>query len=173
MIWTDERVELLRRLWQEGHTASQIATKLSLGVTRNAVIGKVHRLGLAARAPSPNPSPRVEPKAQSRQTPTPPRPVTKIVRGNTALAPVQLVEQHEDALPTPMHDAKTNVVPIRERVTLMDLREATCRWPIGDPLSPDFHFCGARSPIGVAYCESHAQIAYQPTHDRRRDRDKS
>jgi GcrA cell cycle regulator len=164
MSWTDDRVEQLKRLWSEGLSASQIAAELG-GITRNAVIGKVHRLGLSGRAKAPSsaaPRPR---KAR------PPSHVLRMarpaaVRGNTALARLPVYEL--DVEPEP--ELVENVIPIGQRCTLLELNDAKCRWPIGDPGSPEFYFCGGK-PVGeLPYCAYHARIAYQPGADRRRDR---
>lgn len=167
--WSDERVELLKRLWAEGLSASQIAASMG-GVTRNAVIGKVHRLGLSGRAKA-----AASPAAKPRKAP-PPRPAptvlrspAPVVRGNTALA--QAIEPDIEPFITeaPVVAPVDVVVPISERVTIMELRESMCRWPLGDPTSADFRFCGSRTVTGLPYCAHHCSIAYQPP-DRRRDR---
>lgn len=166
MSWTDERVELLKKLWGEGLSASQIASELG-EVTRNAVIGKVHRLGLSGRAKAaPAPArPRTKPNRPEGQDARPQRPATI---GNTALAP-DLEEAPEEA-PAPAPVASDNVVPMAQRCTIMNLTETTCRWPIGEPGTEAFHFCGSKSNAGMPYCAQHARIAYQPVQDRRRDR---
>jgi GcrA cell cycle regulator len=143
MGWTDERVEMLKRLWLEGHSASQIAKQLG-GVTRNAVIGKVHRLGLSGRAaPS-------QPSRQVLRTPRPPRP-----------APVHHQAQRRvEARPLPVPQA---VVYPEEpgSATVLTLGAHMCKWPIGDPSTDDFTFCGRRINEG-SYCVEHARVAYQP-----------
>jgi GcrA cell cycle regulator len=165
MGWTDERVELLKKLWAEGLSASQIAAELG-GVTRNAVIGKVHRLGLSGRAKAPSsaiPRPR-KPRAASTGI----RMSRPAARGNTALARQAIVayDLETEAEPEPLE----NIVPIGQRCSLLELSDAKCRWPIGDPGATDFFFCGGR-PVGeLPYCAYHARIAYQPVADRRRDR---
>ena len=164
MGWTEERVELLKKLWADGLSASQIAGRLG-GITRNAVIGKVHRLGLAGRATT---SRMRSPRLRHRigQTPMRPAPAARIqyrTHGNTALKPVFApVEQRMPALalvPSPIEDL--NIPPVL-RVNLLDLKECMCRWPIGDPQSDDFHFCGRHKASGGSYCEHHARIAFQP-----------
>jgi GcrA cell cycle regulator len=160
MNWTDERVELLRKLWSEGLSASQIAAQLG-SVTRNAVIGKVHRLGLSGRAKSPSssvPRPRKTRPAQHMMRIS--RPVS---RGNTALA--HAFEMEVEADPVPFD----NVVPMSQRKTLLELTEETCHWPVGDPGSTDFFFCGGKSLASLPYCAHHSRIAYQPATDRRRN----
>lgn len=180
MQWTEERVELLKKRWAEGLSASQIAAELG-GVTRNAVIGKVHRLGLSGRAKSaPSGVSRLRAKpAQTVRRPQASAPRETSygvhggggggVHGNVALA---------SAAPAPRPTPAPRVVPIGlvetalvcERVTIMELRENMCRWPLGDPSQTDFRFCGGRCSPGDPYCTHHASIAYQPAHDRRRER---
>lgn len=174
MTWTDERVELLRKLWTDGLSASQIAAELG-GVTRNAVIGKVHRLSLSGRAkPASTPVARTRKAtvATSRPAAGASRPQTfsrPLVAGNTALKPIA----HPIAEPrrvTRQVEPAEVVVPISLHATILTLTEQTCKWPNGDPSSEDFHFCGQRSKSGVPYCEYHSRIAYQPVQERRRDR---
>jgi len=188
MSWTDERVELLRKLWNQGLSASQIAAELNHGITRNAVIGKVHRLGLSGRAKTPS-APSSRPRKVTR---APSHPLTHssgrtsaagsyssvsagggggrgAVRGNLALA------ASAETMLSPVIDYDVQpfeevVVPMSERITIMELRETTCRWPFGDPASIDFRFCGGNSPVGTPYCAFHSRIAYQPSNDRRRNK---
>jgi GcrA cell cycle regulator len=169
MSWTDERVELLRKLWMDGLSASQIAAELANGITRNAVIGKVHRLGLSGRVKSapPTTAPRARPAAPRQQRPPAARPVGLATRGATALA--LQPEAFAAAAPRPVEEV---VIPISERVTIMELREGMCRWPLGDPSTPDFRYCGGRSDIGAPYCVAHSRMAYQPAQDRRRERER-
>jgi len=168
MSWTDERVELLRKLWLEGLSASQIASELANGITRNAVIGKVHRLGLSGRVKA-----QAAPAARVRIKQ--PQPVvaqraaaSTMVRGNVALAlksePVEFIIEKPVTEPV--------VIPMSERVTIVELKESMCRWPHGDPTSVEFRYCGARKTPGAEgpYCSYHARMAYQPVQDRRRDR---
>ncbi|WP_034991493.1 GcrA family cell cycle regulator [Beijerinckia mobilis] len=188
MSWTDERVELLRKLWLDGLSASQIAAELAGGLTRNAVIGKVHRLGLSGRTKNGTASEDEEPVEAAVQempeqqvetaiapqteihtaavTPTVAPPVMQMVIGNTVVA----VEPEAEAAPVPEPLPKIDViVPLSERVTILELRESTCRWPIGDPTQPEFRFCGAyKMPGSGPYCAHHSRIAYQPQQDRRR-----
>lgn len=171
MAWNDERVELLKKLWAEGLSASQIAGRLG-NVTRNAVIGKVHRLGLSGRATT------------SRMKSMRPRPrANAVVPNTTALAKrngksrfgasgnsaVRALYQ-PDAEPyvSPVEEL---VIPLAERKTIQTLSECSCRWPIGDPQLADFHFCGKDKVMGLPYCEFHARRAFQPPQPRRRDRE--
>ncbi len=168
MSWNDERVELLKKLWNEGLSASQIAAELG-GVTRNAVIGKVHRLGLSGRAKAPSqasqPRPR-KPAAASVRSAA--RAVSSPqIRGNVALAAQPRLEAYVETEPALREDV---VVPMSRRVKIMELREAMCRWPMGDPLDPDFVYCGADCEFGKPYCTYHAAIAYQPALERKRAR---
>jgi GcrA cell cycle regulator len=158
LTWSDDRVEQLKKLWEAGLSASQIAAELG-NVTRNAVIGKVHRLGLSGRAKSPSTAAPRQRKARPAQMMRVSRPMA---RGNTALAQAFEVELEPDPI------AYDNVVPMSQRLTLLELNEATCHWPVGDPSSPEFFFCGGKSLAGLPYCAYHSRVAYQPAGDRRR-----
>ncbi len=167
--WTDERVELLKKLWTDGLSASQIAAELG-NVTLNAVIGKVHRLGLSGRAKDAKPNssaaaarPRKATRAPSAPAPIPPQ----AHNNNVVIAPIALQPITQEPAVFVEEDM---AVPVSERVTIMDLRESMCRWPMGDPTKPEFRFCGARSITGLPYCTHHARIAYQPVTDRKRER---
>jgi GcrA cell cycle regulator len=160
MSWTDDRIEALKHHWMEGKSASQIASLLGDGLSRNAVIGKVHRLGLAGRAKSPG-------LASSRPRPSAPSPVApRMTRGATALAiaPEVLTDAEPEAF-------ESVVVPMSLRVTIVELKEAMCRWPLGDPASSEFRYCGSPAASGP-YCAYHGSLAYQPAHERRRERDR-
>lgn len=153
--WTTEAVNELKKIWGEGHSASQIAAKLGGmrgGPTRSAVIGKVHRLGLGGRPTKSRSTMIRRPKPAPRKPP--PRPVrqpTAVERVFAALAvePVPVVEEI--------------VIPLAERKVLDQLGDADCRWPIGDPQAPDFHFCAKSKVTGLPYCEFHVARAYQVT----------
>ncbi len=150
MGWTDERVELLKKLWLDGLSASQIAKQLG-GVTRNAVIGKVHRLGLSGRATPSQPA-RVAFKA-----PRPARPA--------APAAPRRMEAREvvRAEPRPIvYDEQPG------SATVLTLGAHMCKWPIGDPSADSFTFCGKRTDGDIPYCQHHAQVAYQPAQSRKR-----
>jgi len=157
MSWTDERVEQLKRLWSEGMSASHIAKALG-GVTRNAVIGKVHRLGLSGRAKSPSSSAPRPRKARSGGHML--RVSRPSIRGNTALA------YDFDVDPEP----ELIEIPVEQRKTLLQLNEHTCRWPIGDPGSAEFFFCGGDAVNELPYCSYHSRVAYQPAGERRREK---
>lgn len=166
MSWTDERVELLKKLWTEGLSASQIASRMG-GVTRNAVIGKVHRLGLSGRA---TPTRTARPRPRRARAPSHPSGQTMFrSSGNTALKVQQEMEPEAapEPEPTPIREIE---IPPGERRTILTLTEHTCKWPIGDPGDEEFHFCGRKPQAGMPYCPHHARIAYQPVQDRRRQR---
>ena len=146
MSWTEERVSLLTKLWGEGHTAAEIAKQLG-GVTRNAVIGKAHRLKL---------SNRVSPIQQNK------KPANRNVERKPAKKVAAVPVQKQSSVEISEVEAVT-----RERVAngelydLMDLKPRMCRWPCGDPKHKDFGFCGDNAMPGLPYCEEHAKIAYQ------------
>lgn len=177
--WTDERVELLKKLWGDGLSASQIAAQLG-GVSRNAVIGKVHRLKLSGRAKSVSSgAPKVKRSTTTRSS-SPQRgnyggggggsrtmtTVTHAV-GATVMKSEVGALAYADLDRRPIEDV---VVPISKNLTLVELNENTCKWPQGDPLSEDFHFCGHQSEENSPYCKYHAKLAFQPTSDRKRIR---
>jgi GcrA cell cycle regulator len=140
--WTDERAALLTKLWADGLSCSQIAAELG-GVTRNAVIGKVYRLGLSGRAKSPSSSSPRPRKARSSDVLRPIHP--------TRRAPAARVPAPSDL-----------EIPIEQRKTLLQLTKKTCHWPIGDPGSGDFFFCGAEPHRAYPYCSRHCRVAFQP-----------
>ncbi|AWB19883.1 GcrA cell cycle regulator [Methylobacterium currus] len=158
--WTKERVELLKRLWSDGRSASQIAAEIG-GVSRNAVIGKVHRLGLAGRVLKSNgaaPAVGRRPRSEAESAPVAETP-SVLAPAPPALALVQAAPPCTEV-----------ALPESARVTIMELREFMCRWPMGDPSTPDFRFCGDRAITGLPYCTHHSRIAYQPAAERKRDR---
>ncbi|TQS71542.1 GcrA cell cycle regulator [Rhodobacteraceae bacterium] len=199
MSWTDERVETLKKMWAEGQSASQIAKELG-GVTRNAVIGKVHRLGLSNRtgaagaepaaakpaAPAPEAKPSAAPKAAPAPEPTraaPPEPAAKPdveeEEEEVVAAPTpprrQIIPAGQPLPPQPSAneispEALARVGEIEKhakKIGLMELTERTCKWPIGDPATDDFWFCGLPSQAGKPYCEAHVGVAFQPMSSRR------
>src|SRR5258707_13202201 len=136
MAWNDERVDLLKKMWYDGLSASQIAGRLG-GVTRNAVIGKVHRLGLSGRATTSRmKSHRPRARTQSPRRLMKPR-FANI--GTPALRQLYLGDTEPYTPP-----AEELVIPLNERKSIQTLTEACCRWPIGDPQLQDFHFCGRK-----------------------------
>jgi GcrA cell cycle regulator len=167
LSWTEERVALLRRLWEDGQSASKIAAQLG-GVTRNAVIGKVHRLGLSGRLKAGE-----EATVAAAKTVEVEKLVAAVAAAPEPVAPVshRPTPAFPPAAPAIRPAAVDPVaIPASQRVTIMDLRESMCRWPLGDPTTPEFRFCGARSITGLPYCTHHAEIAYQPAAERKRDR---
>lgn len=184
MSWTDERVEILKKMWGEGQSASQIAKELG-GVTRNAVIGKVHRLGLSNRAGSagakaaakekapkaeakkPAPAPTAKPQPKTESAAPPPQPK---VAGRRAIIPAgqPLPPQPSANEISPEALAKVNEVEKKsKKIGLMELTERTCKWPVGDPATEDFWFCGLPVKSGKPYCEAHVGVAFQPMSSRR------
>lgn len=206
MSWTDERIETLRKMWDSGMTATQIAEELG-GVSRNAVIGKAHRLGLASRpspvkpnapeakaaapaaetapAPRPAPAPKPAPAAaapERRETApaaAPAQPVTPKADGPVlrSVGPGGFIRQNPGEQTPPIAPAPPRrLVPakpskeIEGKTTLLDLNDKICKWPLGHPGEPDFHFCGDKVNPGFPYCVAHCGHAYQaqlPRRDRR------
>ena len=204
MAWTDERIERLKTLWGQGMTASQIAEELG-GVSRNAVIGKAHRLGLEAR-PSPvrpnEPAAAVgaaeqpeteavdEPEPEPAGDPEPvaeeaaPAPISAAPEPAVAPAPVMrsigpggFARQGPGDQQAPITPAPPRrLVPAKPsadmagKTSLLELSDKICKWPIGHPGEPDFHFCGQKVNPGFPYCLDHCSVAYQaqlPRRDRR------
>lgn len=197
MSWTDERIDQLKRMWEKGMTASQIADELG-GVSRNAVIGKAHRLGLQSR-PSPvkaNEAPRRKPvpkkaepsptetrvtaspadspaeverplpasSAPAASAPPAPPPQPRIV----SIGPGGFMRQGPGDQQAPIPPAPPRrLVPakpspeIADKTSLLDLTEKICKWPMGHPGEPDFHFCGEKVNPGFPYCVEHCGRAYQ------------
>ena len=185
MSWTDDRVETLKKMWGEGQSASQIAKELG-GVTRNAVIGKVHRLGLSNRAttgtaakaePKAKPAPKAEPKAKAA-----PKADGPIMQTQSATPPKQSLPARKQIIPagqplppqpsaneiSPEALAKVNEIEKKaKKIGLMELTERTCKWPVGDPATENFWFCGLPVKQGKPYCEAHVGVAFQPMSARR------
>ncbi len=194
MAWTDEMVEELKRLWDEGVTTGEIGRRLN--ISKNSIVGKVHRLGLSGR-PSP-----IKKKGESKgepQTPTTPTkektpkkealktspkeakedPIAKetspkIEKKIVAPKPEKKIVVEQEALINEEDDIKLaksiaiQATPIntpnKEFLSLTDLDNHTCRWPIGDPKDENFHFCGRKVRLGQTYCEEHSAVAYvKPT----------
>ncbi|HYI49832.1 MAG TPA: GcrA family cell cycle regulator [Allosphingosinicella sp.] len=221
MSWTDERIDRLKELWTQGKTASHIAEELG-GVSRNAVIGKAHRLGLQSR-PSPvkpnEPAPKAKTKARDKagtaaaSAPSEPKPAAEappapweddetaadaapadaeasegsgaepaagpaepqpVVR---SIGPGGFVRQGPSDQQAPIPPAPPRrLVPakpspeVADKTGLLDLNERICKWPIGHPGEPDFHFCGRNANPGFPYCVEHCGVAYQaqlPRRDRK------
>jgi len=160
MPWTEDRVETLKKLWTEGLSASQIANRLG-EVTRNAVIGKVHRLGLSGRATTSRIK-SVRPRKRAARANKQSRPL-RFGAPRTPFPPGAIPPGEQS-----FELAEELVIPPGERKYITTLTETSCRWPIGDPTHDDFHFCGKDKQGGMPYCEFHAQRAYQPAQPRRR-----
>ncbi|MFV0383048.1 GcrA family cell cycle regulator [Paracoccus sp. (in: a-proteobacteria)] len=194
MSWTDERVETLKRMWGEGQSASAIAKELG-GVTRNAVIGKVHRLGLSNRSEEPEQAaattaPAAEKKPEKKPAATKPQPAAEPVEARAepaapeepatqpAFSPAPRRQIVPAGQPLPPQPSANEISPetlatAREiekksrKLSLMELTERTCKWPIGDPATDRFWFCGLPSQPGKPYCETHVSVAFQPMSSRR------
>ena len=202
MSWTEERIERLKQMWHEGATASEIAEKLG-GVSRNAVIGKAHRLGLEARpspvkpgeegaasaaakpakkAEQPTPKPAAEkpqpaPQAQAPQPqPQRARPTSDNIQYRS-VGPGGFIRQGPGDQQAPIPPAPPRrLVPakpipeVADKTSLLELNDRICKWPMGHPGEPDFHFCGEQANPGYPYCVAHCGVAYQaqlPRRDRR------
>ncbi len=211
MSWTDERIETLTKMWEGGATASQIADELG-GVSRNAVIGKAHRLGLKAR---PSPVKANEPKPAPERREAEPRPTPKSAKPARSTASVEHEPGDEESAFSAASEIPSQPLPNREsdrprvvsvgpggflrqgpgdqqapippapprrlvpakpspeiadKTSLLDLNERICKWPIGHPGEPDFHFCGKQANPGFPYCVAHCGVAYQaqlPRRDRK------
>lgn len=182
MNWTEERISLLKRLLSEGKPAREIATILGEGVTRNAVIGKINRMKIAARKKASAGSKTPEPKkpTASKKAPKVPSPPRKPARSAATPPPPPPPPPAAELLPKP-EESREPVSPplIREPDVDEDVDEDVkgaslfgsggCKWPIGHPGEEDFHFCGERRYGTLPYCKSHADEAYQMA-DRRRGR---
>ena len=160
MAWTDEMVEDLKRMWHEGLTTGEIGKRL--GVSKNSIVGKVHRLNLSGR-PSPikkkeedgisaQPQKPKEEKKAAKSAPAPEPEAKTAVKENTAAK-----QESRSFCPTAEERGKSG------KTMLTDLDNHTCRWPLGDPKDENFHFCGKKVKIGQTYCEEHANIAYVKT----------
>lgn len=157
MSWTDERIDQLKQLWEKGLTASQIADKLAGGISRNAVIGKAHRLGLKAR-----PSPVKSGEGGVVETPVAePRPVAAA----PVAAPVAEAPRPKPVAARPV--AAPTGGSSSGKTSLLDLSDKICKWPIGHPGEADFHFCGKPAQPSFPYCGEHCAVAYQAQLPRR------
>ncbi len=193
MAWNDERVAILKKMWLEGNSASEIAKALG-DITRNAVIGKVHRLGLSNRDTSlsksgANPTkaiknakrgrpPKVNQEPKKRGRPQKPRGPTDLSEktndddqpnspsGESKLSRKSTLEVVSDL----SEETIKNLLKVEmksKKISLMELTERTCKWPIGDPATDTFWFCGHESEPGKPYCKTHISIAFQPITQRR------
>ena len=203
MSWTEERIERLKKMWHDGATASQIADELG-GVSRNAVIGKAHRLGLEQRpspvkpgeekevkkpaaapaAAAPKASPKAEAPKPTAAAPTaaPSAPQSASPRSGPeiqyrSIGPGGFIRQGPGGQQAPIPPAPPRrLVPakpspeVADKTSLLELNDRICKWPIGHPGEPDFHFCGDQVNPGFPYCVQHCGVAYQaqlPRRDRR------
>lgn len=196
MSWTDERVEKLKKMWADEHSASEIAKELG-GVTRNAVIGKVHRLGLSNRATSNRgATAKAAPKERVAAAAPKPAPKPAAAKAKPAAPSVPAVKEEVelDENGIPISAARRAIIPAGQplppqpsaneispealakvsevektakRISLMELTEKTCKWPVGDPATDDFWFCGLAVQQGKPYCEAHVGVAFQPMSSRR------
>ncbi len=211
MSWDHERVEKLKILWQEGRSASQIAKELGDGVSRNAVIGKIHRLGLSDRTNSKKveqdkilknsaghttatkKSKKNKPGEtdtsnetnhssinRNKQSQTNTKPSTNVrdkVAKNSEVDDVEnelAASNGDEQINTQNSEIDANAFATMKelekkakKLTLMELTERTCKWPIGDPATDQFWFCGHPSESGKPYCDTHVSIAFQPVSSRR------
>ena len=201
MSWTEDRIERLKKMWHEGATASQIADELG-GVSRNAVIGKAHRLGLeqrpspvkpgdekelrkpapAAAAPAPKPAKAEAPRtAAPSPAPAAATPHSAPHRSSAqemqyrSIGPGGFIRQGPGEQQAPIPPAPPRrLVPakpspeVADKTSLLDLNDRICKWPIGHPGEPDFHFCGQAANPGFPYCVEHCGVAY-PAQLPRRD----
>jgi GcrA cell cycle regulator len=180
MSWTDERVEILTKMWAEGNSASQIAKELG-GVTRNAVIGKVHRLGLSNRATtttsnkseskaksSPKSSSRAKQKSRKVDVAEPKSDNVTSLRRQIIPAGQPLPPQPSANEISPEALARVSEIEKKaKKLSLLELTEKTCKWPVGYPATEDFWFCGLATQSGKPYCEAHVGVAFQPMNSRR------
>lgn len=163
MAWTEDRVETLSKLWADGLSASQIA-KILGGVTRNAVIGKVHRLGLSGRAKPSRPKP-AKPAVAARQkaTPKPARTTAKATAAETK-SKIKTTAQ----LPATIEQPPLKAKPLKDGTyaTILTITDHMCKFPIGDPKADEFRFCGRKTEPDEPYCTPHSMVAYQPSRRR-------
>ncbi len=159
MSWTDERVATLKKLWSQGKSASEIADVLG-GVTRNAVIGKAHRLGLSGR-PSPIKKKKITKAAPKKKTiPAKEKPKKTTTETEKSSSPSKKEIKLPIAPPTFIEE---KIVHDGELISILDLTERVCRWPIGDPKEGEFGFCGADCDPAHPYCAPHMTMAFQAT----------
>jgi GcrA cell cycle regulator len=197
MAWNDERVAILKKMWLDGNSASEIAKELG-NITRNAVIGKVHRLGLSNRDTNISKSgatptkaiknakrgrpPKVNQEPKKRGRPQKPKGPTdfreKINDADQSIgSSTNSKLSHESNLEVVSdlsEETIKNLLKVEmksKKISLMELTERTCKWPIGDPATDTFWFCGHESEPGKPYCKTHISIAFQPISHRRSRRE--
>lgn len=162
IIWTPERVQKLIELWTAGRSASEVSRAFGGIVSRSAVIGKVHRLGIQRGAKT-----RHSPRSGNPRVPRTQGPKTFIARSLGSPVAVWAKGRFPAQITVDVDIAPTVVdepAPIEQRKTIATLTNACCRWPVGEPSDPEFHFCGATRIPGLPYCEPHAKRAYTPTY---------
>jgi len=169
MGWTEQQIETLKKMWGNGYSANDIAKNLGGGVTRNAVIGKAHRLKLSAGAASARPS--VEHPSKTAGVVV--AKINKISKRRPMLRGIASAQVSEMPQRTTAIIRQPVLRPIEtarrsEGIPVTKAGEHHCRWPIGDPRSPDFRFCGCDTQEGLPYCTHHARIAYQTVSRRSR-----
>lgn len=176
--WNKERTEKLEQLWNDGYSGSKIATMLGDGVSRNAVIGKLFRLGYANQTREAPHKTKMQDRAKNSKGKGKGKGKSKASPKKTAKPKVKKVKE-EEKFPientdlTDFFQPETDVVNPNRPVTIMELTERTCRWPIGDPLEKDFHYCGKDSELDSPYCPEHCEAAYQPIASRRNQQAKA
>lgn len=174
MSWTDQRIETLTKMWTEGKSASDIAKELG-EVTRNAVIGKVHRLGLKGRVTK-----ETKPVVEAPKKPAKPKvEKTEVVEseellgaenhlfGEPIVPTLEMIAAIKDEIPLEAREQALKIESQSKRLNLMQLTERTCKWPVGDPATEDFWFCGHPSKAGKPYCDAHVELAFQAPMSRR------
>lgn len=154
-FWSESREARVTELWAEGWSAALIGVEL--GVTRNAVIGKVRRLGLPMRVTARWAGPRAE-LAEKRAKKKAERDAARIRPKRTHMFQAQQVRQKLRADAPPVADM---AIPIDQRKTLQELKKSSCRWPVGDPDREGFFFCGGVAEMDRPYCPAHARRAFQ------------
>lgn len=174
MPWTEERVELLKQLWADGISSAEIAVKLG-GVSRNAVIGKIYRLGLSNKSNSKRSvaAPETGASAPSDQEETREPAADSSADDEGTGDKADGAEEEPGEAVAEEHDPESDLANARRaeesslKLSLMELTERTCKWPIGDPATREFWFCGLPSSPGKPYCDAHGTIASQPITPRR------
>ena len=193
MAWSDERVAILKKMWLEGSSASEIAKELG-NITRNAVIGKVHRLGMSNRDTNNLKSgsstsnakksvrrgrpPKVNKEEKKRGRPHKlkdpgdfPGTLDLKEKSTISSAKEMRLDENKTKLASDLsEETLQNILKVEmksKKISLMELTERTCKWPIGDPATDTFWFCGHESEPGKPYCETHISIAFQPITQRR------
>ena len=193
MAWSDERVAILKKMWLEGSSASEIAKELG-NITRNAVIGKVHRLGMSNRDTNNLKSgsstsnakksvrrgrpPKVNKEEKKRGRPHKlkdpgdfPGTLNVTEKSTTSSAKEMRLDENKTKVASDLsEETLQNILKVEmksKKISLMELTERTCKWPIGDPATDTFWFCGHESEPGKPYCKTHISIAFQPITQRR------